>query len=134
MASFHLISLGCPKNFVDSELMFGLLEQAGWEFAEDPQQAVILLVNTCGFIQSAVEEAIDEILELARWKEEDCDKLLVVTGCMVQRYGEELIHELPEVDLFIGTDGCHHIVAQIEALIAGTVTSKVYLPGTFSDG
>lgn len=131
MASFYLVSLGCPKNLVDSELMLGLLEQAGWEFAEDPQQAAILLVNTCGFIQSAVEEAIDEILELARWKEEDPDKLLVVTGCMVQRYKEELIHELPEVDLFIGTDGCHHIVAQIEALIARTSITKVYLPGRF---
>jgi len=131
MASFHLVSLGCPKNLVDSELMFGFLEQAGWVSVEEPEQATILLINTCGFIQSAVEEAIDEILELARWKQEDPRKLLIVTGCMVQRYREELIHELPEVDLFIGTDGFHHIVVQVDALIAGKLASKVYIPGRF---
>jgi ribosomal protein S12 methylthiotransferase len=131
MAGFHLVSLGCPKNLVDSELMFGFLEQAGWVSVQDPEQAAILLVNTCGFIQSAVEEAIDEILELARWKQQYPDKLLIVTGCVVQRYGEELIGELPEVDLFIGTEGCHQIVAQVNALLAGKLAGKVYLPGRF---
>lgn len=131
MASFHLISLGCPKNLVDSELMFGLLEQAGWVFAENPQQASMLLINTCGFIQSAVEEAIEEILELTLLKEEDPAKLLVVTGCMVQRYREELVQELPEVDLFIGTDGCHQIVNLVKALRSGNLPHKVALPERF---
>lgn len=132
MASFHLISLGCPKNLVDSELMFGLLEQAGWVFEEDPAQASMLLVNTCGFIQSAVEEAIDEILELSLYKKEDPDKLLVVTGCMVQRYQEDLLAELSEVDLFIGTDGFHQIVPLVEAVMAGTLKSKVqHVPERF---
>jgi ribosomal protein S12 methylthiotransferase len=131
MASFHLISLGCPKNLVDSELMFGLLEQAGWEFEEDPEQASMLLVNTCGFIQSAVEEAIDEILELSLLKQDDPDKILVVTGCMVQRYQKELVSELPEVDLFIGTDGFHQIVAQLAAVMAGNLSDKVYIPERF---
>ncbi len=131
MASFHLISLGCPKNLVDSELMFGLLEQAGWVFEEDPEQASILLVNTCGFIQSAVEEAIDEILELSRYKQENPDKLLVVTGCMVQRYREDLLAELSEVDLFIGTDGFHQIVPLVEAVMTGTSRSKVHVPERF---
>ena len=131
MASFHLISLGCPKNLVDSELMFGLLEQAGWVFEEDPELASMLLVNTCGFIQSAVEEAIDEILELSLYKQEDPDKLLVVAGCMVQRYREDLLAELSEVDLFIGTDGFHQIVHLVEALIAGTLESKVHVPERF---
>lgn len=131
MASFHLISLGCPKNLVDSELMFGLLEQAGWVFTEDPEQASMLVINTCGFIQSAVEEAIEEILELALIKQEDPDKLLVVTGCMVQRYREELIHELPEVDLFIGTDGCHQIVELTAALMAGELKDKVVIAERF---
>lgn len=131
MASFHLISLGCPKNLVDSELMFGLLEQAGWEFEEDPEQASLLLVNTCGFIQSAVEEAIDEILELSLLKQEDPGKFLVVTGCMVQRYQKELVSELPEVDLFIGTDGFHQIVAQLAAVMAGNLGEKVYIPERF---
>jgi ribosomal protein S12 methylthiotransferase len=131
MASFHLISLGCPKNLVDSELMFGLLERAGWEFEEDPEQASMLLVNTCGFIQSAVEEAIDEILELSLLKQEYPDKLLIVTGCMVQRYQKELVSELPEVDLFIGTDGFHQIVDQLAALMAGNLDDKVYIPERF---
>ncbi len=131
MASFHLISLGCPKNLVDSELMFGLLEQAGWVFEEDPAQASMLLVNTCGFIQSAVEEAIDEILELSLYKKEDPDRLLVVTGCMVQRYQEDLLAELSEVDLFIGTDGFHQIAPLVEAVMAGTLKSKVYVPERF---
>jgi ribosomal protein S12 methylthiotransferase len=131
MVSFHLISLGCPKNLVDSELMFGLLEQAGWIFEEDPEQASMLLINTCGFIQSAVEEAIEEILALALIKQDDPDKLLVVTGCMVQRYREELIPELPEVDLFIGTDGCHQIVELVAALMAGSLKDKVYISERF---
>lgn len=131
MASFHLVSLGCPKNLVDSEVMFGLLEQAGWVSTEEPEQARILLINTCGFIQSAVEEAIDEILELARWKQQDPDKLLIVTGCLVQRYGEELVAELPEVDLFIGTDGFHQIVDRVEAVLAGELASKIHTPGRF---
>jgi ribosomal protein S12 methylthiotransferase len=131
MASFHLVSLGCPKNLVDSEVMFGFLEQAGWVSTEEPEQARILLINTCGFIQSAVEEAIEEILELARWKQQDPGKLLIVTGCLVQRYGEELMAELPEVDLFIGTDGFHQIVDQVEAVLAGRLSSKIYTPGRF---
>ncbi|MDO8946784.1 MAG: 30S ribosomal protein S12 methylthiotransferase RimO [Desulfocapsaceae bacterium] len=131
MASFHLVSLGCPKNLVDSELMFGLLEQSGWVFEEDPEQASMLVINTCGFIQSAVEEAIEEILGLALLKQNDPDKLLVVTGCMVQRYREELIHELPEVDLFIGTDGCHQIVELVAALMAGELKDKVVIAERF---
>ncbi len=127
MARFHLISLGCPKNLVDSEVMFGLLEQAGWESSEDPEQASLLLVNTCGFISSAVEEAVDEILTVAQWKQENPDKLLVVTGCMVQRYREELIAELPEVDLFIGTDGFQHIVRLLADLMAGRMEKKVVI-------
>lgn len=131
MASFHLISLGCPKNLVDSELMYGLLEQAGWVSVDNPEQASMLLVNTCGFIQSAVEEAIDEILELALCKQEDPDKLLVVTGCMVQRFKEELLHELPEVDLFIGTDGFHQLVPLVEKLMRGKLRDKMYIPERF---
>ncbi|MBW6519744.1 MAG: 30S ribosomal protein S12 methylthiotransferase RimO [Desulfoarculaceae bacterium] len=131
MASFHLISLGCPKNLVDSELIFGLLEQAGWVFEENPRQASMLLINTCGFIQSAVEESIDEILELSLLKQEDPGKLLVVTGCMVQRYRQELVRELPEVDLFIGTEGIQQIVAMVEALRSGTLQDKVSLPERF---
>ncbi len=128
---FHLISLGCPKNLVDSEVMFGLLEQAGWSSSADPEQASLLLVNTCGFIASAVEEAVDEILTVAEWKQRDPEKILVVTGCMVQRYGEELLAELPEVDLFIGTEGFAQIVPLLAALKAGKLPKKLVVPERF---
>lgn len=109
MKRLHLVSLGCPKNLVDSEVMLGLLERDGFTVVEDPAAADVLLVNTCGFILPAVEEAIDEILRLSEYKQEDPGKLLVVTGCLVQRYGQELQSELPEVDLFTGTDGFQDI-------------------------
>jgi ribosomal protein S12 methylthiotransferase len=108
-----MISLGCSKNLVDSEVMLGLLEKDGYVVTQKPEDAGLLLVNTCGFIGSAVKEAIDEILELSRYKKDDPDKKLVVTGCLVQRYGTELEKELPEVDLFIGTNGFHSIVDQL---------------------
>ena len=108
-----MISLGCSKNLVDSEVMLGLLEKDGYGVTQDPDDANLLLVNTCGFIGSAVKEAIDEILELSRFKKDDPTKKLVVTGCLVQRYGTELEKELPEVDLFIGTNGFHTIVDQL---------------------
>ncbi|MDH3330492.1 MAG: MiaB/RimO family radical SAM methylthiotransferase, partial [Desulfobulbaceae bacterium] len=109
MKRLHLVSLGCPKNLVDSEVMLGRLERDGYSIVEDPAAADLLLVNTCGFIGPAVEEAIDEILRLSAFKEDDPDKLLVVTGCLVQRYGADLQKELPEVDLFTGTDGFQEI-------------------------
>ena len=108
-----MISLGCSKNLVDSEVMLGLLEKDGYVVTQEPEDAGLLLVNTCGFIGSAVKEAIEEILELSRYKKDDPDKKLVVTGCLVQRYGTELEKELPEVDLFIGTNGFHSIVDQL---------------------
>jgi len=117
MKKLHLVSLGCPKNLVDSEIMLNRLEHDGYTVVEDPADADLLLVNTCGFIAPAVEEAVDEILRLAEYKRHDPDKLLVVTGCLVQRYGADLKEELPEVDLFTGTDGFQEIdllIRQIE--------------------
>jgi ribosomal protein S12 methylthiotransferase len=109
----YMVSLGCSKNLVDSEVMLGLLEKEGYRVCEKPEDADLLLVNTCGFIGSAVREAVDEILALARFKKAVPGKKLVVTGCLVQRYGTELEKELPEVDLFIGTNGFHTIVEQL---------------------
>jgi ribosomal protein S12 methylthiotransferase len=109
MKKLHLVSLGCPKNLVDSEVMLHRLENDGFKVVEDPADADLLLVNTCGFIASAVEEAIDEILRLSEYKLQDSNKLLVVTGCLVQRYGGDLKKELPEVDLFAGTDSFQEI-------------------------
>lgn len=131
MRSYHLISLGCAKNQVDSELIIGNLSAAGWSFAEEPDSADVLILNTCGFIQPAVEEAIEEILELAKIKDDQPGKKLVVVGCLVQRYGESLVAELPEVDLFIGTEGCHQMAARLEGLLAETGSPVVQLPERF---
>ncbi|MFZ5452569.1 MAG: 30S ribosomal protein S12 methylthiotransferase RimO [Thermodesulfobacteriota bacterium] len=98
------VSLGCPKNLVDTEIMLGHLAQDGWEVVAAPEAACLLLVNTCAFIASASQEAVDTILELARFKEADPEKKLAVAGCLVQRYGEELAAQLPEVDLLVGVN------------------------------
>lgn len=131
MAYFHLISLGCAKNLVDSEVMLGVMMADGWKLTESARDADLLLVNTCGFIQPAVEEAIEEILELTRLKERFPPKQVVVAGCLVQRYGEKLAEELPEVDVFLGTE----VVADVARLIAeqagGRLTSRVVMAGRF---
>lgn len=99
----YMVNLGCPKNLVDGEVMLGLLAREGYSISLDPQQAEVLMVNTCSFINEAKEESIDTILELARHKEKSPAKQLIVTGCLAQRYGQELRESLPEVDVFVGT-------------------------------
>lgn len=99
----YMVNLGCPKNVVDGEVMLGLLARDGYHISLDPEQAEVLMVNTCSFINEAKEESIDAILELARYKESDAAKQLIVTGCLAQRYGRELREALPEVDVFVGT-------------------------------
>ncbi len=111
-----VVSLGCPKNLVDTEVMLGLLEEAGYASTEAAEEADLLLVNTCGFIQPAVEEGIDEILAVAALKESDPAKKLVVTGCMVQRYGVELAKEFPEIDLCVGTESINDLPALLARL------------------
>jgi len=99
-----VVSLGCPKNLVDTEVLLGALRRRGYRLVQRAEEAGVLLVNTCGFLREAAEEAIDEILALAELKEADPEKRLVVCGCLVQRYQEELAESLPEVDLFFGTE------------------------------
>src|SRR3990172_4998251 len=106
----NIISLGCARDLVDTEVMAGLLQQGPYEMVAEPSEADIVLVNTCGFIDAAKEESIDTILETARLKEEGGLQTLVVAGCLSQRYPEELARELPEVDLFIGTGEVPRIV------------------------
>ena len=98
-----IVSLGCARNLVDSEVMAGLLRRNRYRLVREPAGADIVLVNTCGFIEAAKAESLETILEIARLKEEGKVKKLVVAGCLSQRYPEELAKELPEVDLFIGT-------------------------------
>lgn len=131
MRSFHLVSLGCAKNLVDSELIIGNLTQEGWQFQEDPEAADLLMLNTCGFIQPAVEEAIEEILELAKIKENHPEQKLVVVGCLVQRYKDSLAAELTEVDLFVGTEGCHDMARRVESLYSAEGTDSVQIPERF---
>ncbi|MEN8200663.1 MAG: 30S ribosomal protein S12 methylthiotransferase RimO [Thermodesulfobacteriota bacterium] len=131
MSTFHLVSLGCAKNLVDSEVMLGLLQEKGWRLTEDPARADVLIVNTCGFIQPAVEEAIEVILEMASYKEEDPAKLLVVTGCLVQRYLDSLEKDMAEVDLFVGTEGVGDIASLLRDLVEGRRREKVHCPDRF---
>ncbi|MBV8771337.1 MAG: 30S ribosomal protein S12 methylthiotransferase RimO [Deltaproteobacteria bacterium] len=103
METVHLLTLGCPKNLVDSELMLGGLVNAGYEITTDPAKAQVLIVNTCAFIEAAKKESIAAILEAAELKTNAPGRRLVVAGCMAQRYGAELAEELPEIDILVGT-------------------------------
>jgi ribosomal protein S12 methylthiotransferase len=105
-------TLGCPKNRVDSEVMLGTLSEAGYRLVQDPARADVIVVNTCGFIDSAKEESVQAIVELAQMKAEGRCKKLVVAGCLAQRYPEQLARELPEVDHFVGT-GAYQEIARI---------------------
>src|ERR1035437_5850566 len=93
-----LVSLGCPKNQVDAEVMFGLLEAAGYRLVDRPEDAAVVIVNTCAFLEPAVEEALDALLDLAELKQTGSLRGLVCSGCLPQRYGESLLAELPEGD------------------------------------
>lgn len=114
-----VISLGCAKNLVDSESMVKQLNDMGYGMTEDLPGADLILVNTCGFLESAVQEAIDAILQAAAYKEEGRCRMLVVTGCMVQRYGKKLLDQLPEVDFFLGTSHYHELQPALESKLAG---------------
>ena len=125
-----LVSLGCPKNLVDSEVMLGLAQGAGHELTEDAAQADVLVVNTCAFIDKAKQESIDTILELAQHKTNGRCTKLVVTGCLAERYRDELKAEIPEIDVVLGTGEVESIVGAIEqAPAAGS--GPVALPVTF---
>src|SRR5205823_789289 len=108
-----LISLGCPKNLVDSEVMLGLAREAGHELTSDAAAADVLVVNTCAFIDSAKQESIDAILEMAQHKKDGACRRLIVTGCLAERYREELRAEIPEIDAVLGTGEVPKIVDAI---------------------
>lgn len=103
LKGLHMISLGCPKNLVDSEIMLGQLLKDGYKITDAPEQAETIVINTCSFIDEAKQESVQKILEAAEMKGQGSLKNLVVTGCLVQRYKQDLIDELPEVDVFIGS-------------------------------
>ncbi len=113
------ISLGCDKNLVDSEMMLGLLAQRGYEFTDDETQADIAVVNTCCFINDAKQESIDMILDMAELRKNGAISALFVTGCLAQRYQEEIQKEIPEVDVIIGVTAIDEIVDALDAFFAG---------------
>lgn len=113
------VSLGCDKNLVDSEVMLGLLREKGYEFTDDEREAEIAVVNTCCFIGDAKEESINTLLELGEKKKSGQIKVLVAAGCLAERYREEVIKEIPEVDAVIGTTAIDRIVSAIEEALEG---------------
>ncbi len=121
-----MISLGCPKNLVDSEVMLGLAQQAGHELTQTPSDADVLVVNTCAFIDSAKKESIEAILEMAQHKKDGSCQRLVVTGCLAERYRDELRAEIPEIDAVLGTGEVPEIVAAI-----GGMRTRTSAPLTF---
>ena len=113
------VSLGCDKNLVDSEMMLGLLAKSGYEFTDDEQDADVVVVNTCCFINDAKEESINTILEMAELKKSGAVEALIVTGCLAQRYREEIQREIPEVDAILGTMAIDEIVKTLEEVGQG---------------
>ena len=115
--NIYMVSLGCAKNRVDSEMILGVCKENNMNVVDDPSEADLLMVNTCGFIESAKEEAIQTILELASYKTKN--KKLLVFGCLAQRYKEELIKEIPEVDRFISIAEYGNISQILDDLLKG---------------
>ena len=111
------VSLGCDKNRIDTENMLAYLQEDGFELTQDPEQAEIIIVNTCAFIESAKTESIDTIFEMAAYKKMGKCKYLVVTGCLPQRYMKELYEQMPEVDLFVGTASYTKLPEYIKELV-----------------
>lgn len=121
------ISLGCPKNLVDSEIMLGLLNRDNYEITVDMPEAEVIIVNTCAFIGDAKEEAVDTILEASLYKKTGRLKALIVTGCLAQRYRDEIIHEIPEVDAVLGTGNIPEIERVIADQIGGRKDQRLFV-------
>lgn len=126
-----MISLGCVKNRVDSEQMLSLLREAGCVITNEPKNADILIVNTCGFIASAKEESIDAILEMAEYKKTGRCRILCVTGCLAQRYEKDLLSEIPEIDCLLGVSQYDHLTVCLENALSGARPVQTARSGTF---
>src|SRR5216110_3180983 len=122
-----MVSLGCPKNLVDSEVMLGLAQQAGHQLTRDAADADVLVVNTCAFIDKARQESIDAILEMAEHKKNGKCQTLVVTGCMAERYRDELRAEIPEIDAVLGTGEVPEIVSALNGDAGSAARNPAYV-------
>lgn len=119
-----MVSLGCPKNQVDAERLLFTLKEAGYEITAEEQKAEIIIVNTCGFIESAKTEAIENIVEVAEYKKTGCLKGLIVTGCLAERYKEQIMEQMPEVDAVLGIGANDSIVETVRAVLDGKKTES----------
>jgi ribosomal protein S12 methylthiotransferase len=128
MRKAGFISLGCPKNLVDSEVMMGILARGGYEFTPHADQAEVLVVNTCSFIAPAQKESIDTILEMAEYKKFGAAKKLIVAGCLVERYREQILEQIPEVDAVVGTGELENILAAVEGDLRNGAQGSRNLP------
>ncbi|MCP4347532.1 MAG: 30S ribosomal protein S12 methylthiotransferase RimO [Desulfobacterales bacterium] len=125
----HLVSLGCARNLVDSEIMLGRLANAGWTITQEPDEADVIIINTCSFIEDAADESVDTILELAKLKKSGSCRNLIVAGCLPERYREDIVQALPEVDVFLGTGAFDRIVQAAEKNLKSKIKkSKILLP------
>lgn len=113
------ISLGCDKNLTDSERMLGLLRREGYEFTDDETEAEVIVVNTCSFIGDAKEESVNTLLEMAEYKKTGVCRVLLAAGCLAQRYRQEILDEIPEVDGVIGTTAYDHIGQVLREALEG---------------
>ena len=118
------ISLGCDKNLVDTEVMLGILAQRGHQMVDDENEADIIIINTCCFIHDAKEESIQNILEMAQFKERGRLKALIVTGCLAQRYKDEILKEIPEVDAVLGTTSYEEIGNVIDSVLSDNMVER----------
>ena len=124
MSKIGFVSLGCPKNLLDTEVMLGELAAAGYEITPEETDADIIVINTCAFIESAKKESIDNILDIAWLKENGNLKGIVVTGCLAERYRDEILNEFPEVDAVLGTGSVHSIVKAVKEIEGGKKYSE----------
>src|SRR6476620_8566014 len=114
-----VVTLGCEKNLVDSEIMSGLIHQRGYSLVDEKEEATVIIVNTCGFIDAAKEESVNTILDLADLKNTAQLKALIVSGCLTQRYKEELMKEMPEIDGIVGTGDFDKINDIVDQALSG---------------
>src|SRR6202007_434572 len=128
MPKAGFISLGCPKNLVDSEVMMGILARNGYEFTPYTNEAEVLVVNTCSFIAPAQKESIDTILEMAEYKKFGAAKKLIVAVCLVERYREQILEQIPEVDAVVGTGEVENILAAVEGQLQSGAAAAATLP------
>jgi len=129
-----MVSLGCPKNLVDSEVMLGLAQQAGHELTRDPAGADVIVVNTCAFIDKAKQESVDTILEMAEFKKSGACRTLVVAGCLAERYRDELKEQIPEIDFILGTGDVPAIVQALGGPVAERPRATGFVPLLRSNG